>query len=123
MAKSHKKDNKQSKEYLFGKFVGSWAFILGLVFAVVLGLLGEINEIWVVVLILIGLLIGLLNISEEETTSFLVSGVILIIIAVLGGSVFSSMELLGNVLNALLIIFVPATVIVAIKNVFMLAKD
>jgi hypothetical protein len=41
----------------------------------------------------------------------------------LGGSVLSDVQTLSNVLNALLVIFIPATVIVAIKNVFILAKD
>jgi hypothetical protein len=104
-------------------FVGSWAFLIGVVLAVVLGLAGAIDEIWTIVFIFIGLLIGMLNVTNKETTPFLISGTVLIIASALGGSALSDVQTLSNVLNALLVIFIPATVIVAIKNVFILAKD
>lgn len=102
-------------------FVGSWAFLIGVILAVVLGLLGVIGGIWTIVLILIGLLVGILNITDKETMPFLMSGTVLIIASALGGSSLDQVEVLANVLNALLLIFVPSTVIVAIKNVFNLA--
>jgi hypothetical protein len=127
MAKSHRKSQKKSKKNFLGKFVegfvGRWAFILGVVFAVVLGLLGNMNEVWVIILIVIGLIIGLLNITEKETTPFLISGTSLVIISALGGNFLYNVEVLANVLGALLVIFVPATVIVAVKSIFNLAKD
>jgi len=104
-------------------FVGSWAFLIGVVLAVVLGLAGAIDEIWTIVFIFIGLLVGMLNVTNKETTPFLISGTVLIIASALGGSALSDVQTLSNVLNALLVIFIPATVIVAIKNVFILAKD
>jgi len=127
MVKHRKKVNKEKEEKshknFLEKYVGKTAFVLGIIFALVLGLLGTINEVWIVLLIVIGLLIGLLNISEKETTSFLVSGVILIIVSVLGGSTFYNVQFFGKVLDALLMIFIPATVIVAVKNIFNLARD
>ena len=104
-------------------FIGSWAFLIGVVLAVVLGLVGSVGGAWTIVLIFIGLLVGILNVADKETMPFLMSGTVLIIASALGGSVFSDVQTLSNVLNALLIIFIPATVIVAIKNVFILAKD
>ena len=123
MAKSKRKLNKEIDVKPRRNFIGSWAFIIGIVFAVVLGLLGDISEIWIIVLVVIGLVIGLLNISEKETTPFLMSGVALIIASALGGSVFYNVQVLGNVLDALLVIFIPAVIIVAIKNVFNLAEN
>lgn len=104
-------------------FIGSWAFLIGVVLAVVFGLVGSVGGAWTIVLIFIGLLVGILNVTDKETMPFLMSGTVLIIASALGGSVFSDVQTLSNVLNALLIIFIPATVIVAIKNVFILAKD
>jgi hypothetical protein len=104
-------------------FIGSWAFLIGVVLAVVLGLAEGIGEIWTIVFIFIGLLVGMLNVTNKETTPFLMSGTVLIIASALGGSVLSDVQILSNILNALLIIFIPATVIVAIKNVFSLAQD
>ncbi len=103
--------------------IGSWAFLIGIILAVVLGLLGMVSGIWVTILVVIGLIVGLLNITESETMPFLLSGAVLIIASALGQSEsISSIPYLKGILDALLVIFVPATIIVAIKNVFGLAK-
>jgi hypothetical protein len=104
-------------------FIGSWAFLIGVVLAVILGLVGNIGGTWTIVLIVIGLIVGILNVAEKETMPFLMSGTVLIIASALGKSGVSDIQILADVLNALLIIFIPATVIVAIKNVFSLARS
>ena len=123
MAKSRKKSHKESKKSFVGDFIGSWAFVIGIIIAIVLGLVGNLSGVWVIVLIFFGIIVGLLNITREETTPFLISGTALVIVSALGGSFFYNVEVLANVLGTLLVIFVPATVIVAIKNIFKLAKD
>jgi len=123
MVKSNKKSRRNFAGKFVGRFVGSWAFLLGVVLAFVLGLLGEVSDVWIVILVIIGLIIGLLNISEKETTPFLVSGIILIIASALGRNVFYNVQVLSHVLDALLIIFIPAIIIVAIRNVFNLAEN
>lgn len=104
-------------------FIGSWAFLIGVVLAVVLGLLGSIGGTWTIVLVVIGLLVGLLNVADKETMPFLMSGTVLIIASALGKSGVLDIQILADVLDALLVIFIPATVIVAIKNVFNLARN
>ena len=106
-----------------GNVIGSWAFLIGFILAVVLGLLGSINSTWTAVLVVIGIIVGLLNIADKEATPFLMSGAILIIASALGRNVIGSIGILDGILSALLAIFVPATIIVAIKNVFSLAKN
>lgn len=103
--------------------VGSWAFLIGVLLAVILGLIGDFSQTWTIVLVVVGLLVGLLNVVGAETNPFLMSGVSLIITSAFGGAVLANVPLVSNVLNSLLVIFVPATVIVAVKNVFSLAKD
>lgn len=114
--------------------VGSWAFVIGVILAILLGAINGYNgttmeswDTWVLVLVIIGLVVGLLNISSKEVTPFLMSGAILIIASALGQSVFTgatmTVAILSSILAALLAIFVPATIIVAIKNVFALARD
>ena len=51
------------------------------------------------------------------------SGAILILASALGGNVMSSLPYAQSVLDALLVVFVPATIIVAVKNVFTLARN
>ncbi len=105
-----------------GSTIGRWAFLIGVILAVALGLFGKLDETWILVLVVIGLIVGLLNISAGEVSNFLMSGAVLIIASALGQGVISSSALLDGVLQSLLAIFVPATIIVAIKNAFSLAR-
>src|SRR3989344_5117633 len=107
-----------------GNSVGSWAFLIGVVLAVVIGAgLIAVSSTWIMILALIGVIVGLLNITSNETSSFLMSGAVLIIASSLGNNELGSIKIVGGVLNALLAIFVPATIIVAIKHVFVLARN
>ena len=103
--------------------VGKWAFLIGVILAVVLGLFDPVMGNWAIVLVVIGLIVGLLNVTDKEVAPFLMSGAVLIIASALGGSLMSDMPFVGAILDALLAVFVPATVIVAIKNVFSLARN
>lgn len=120
---NRKKLDKNMEVKPHRNLLGSWAFLLGVILAVILGVLGNFGAVWTIILVIIGLLVGLLNITEKEVMPFLVSGIILIIASALGGSVFYDVQALGNVLDALLLIFIPAVIIVAIKNVFNLAEN
>jgi len=104
--------------------IGSWAFLIGVVIAVGFGALGEAitgNLLWI--LVVLGLVIGLLNISGDEVGQFLMAGAVLLIAANFGKDVVSTVPMMLNILNALLILFVPATIVVAIKYAFSLAKN
>ena len=102
--------------------LGSWAFLLGVILAVLFGFVPQAQ--WVIwVLVLLGLLVGLLNITDKEVTPFLTAGVILVITSSLGGNVFGTTGILGSILANMLTLFVPATIIVALKSVFTLAKS
>lgn len=105
-----------------GDLIGSWAFLIGVILAVVVGLFPSIGTVGVMTtLVVIGVLIGLFNIADKEVTPFLMSGAVLIIAGALGQGNLG-IAILDNVLKALLAIFIPATIIVAIKNVFSLAR-
>jgi len=123
MVKHRRKLDKEIEGKPHKNFVGSWAFLIGVILAVILGLLGNFGPVWIIVLVIIGLIVGLLNVNEKEVMPFLMSGIVLIIASAFGGSVFYNVQTLGNVLDALLIIFIPAVIIVAIKNVFNLAEN
>jgi len=105
-----------------GNFIGSWAFLIGVILAVILGILGTISTTMMIVLVVIGLVVGFLNIADKEVQPFLMSGVVLIIASAFGQGVFTGLPTLSNILDALLAVFVPATIIVALKNVFTLAR-
>ena len=103
--------------------LGSWAFLVGLIIAIVIGLFGQLGPAWLMALVIIGLLVGLVNVSSRETTPFLISGSVLIIASAFGGDVLSPVPYASAIFDALLVLFIPATIVVAIKNVFAIARD
>jgi hypothetical protein len=108
-----------------GNLLGSWAFLIGFILAVVLSIFQTtgLNPVMTYVLVLIGILVGLLNIGDEEVHPFLISGVVLVIVGILGQSVVQVIPVFDRILQALTLLFVPATIIVALKNVFSLSRN
>ncbi len=106
-----------------GGSLGAWAFLIGLILAVIFGFVTAGSWLtWL--LVILGIVIGLLNITEKEVKPFLMAGTILVIISALSGagSVFSTIPYLTAIFGNIMTLFVPATVIVALKSVFALAK-
>ncbi|MBS3133070.1 hypothetical protein J4470_02990 [Candidatus Woesearchaeota archaeon] len=109
--------------------LGSLLFLVGAAAAVVVGLLspGGINAGITSVLILLGLIIGFLNVTTRETNSFLLATVSLVIVTALGGAVLSRVAVVGvyleGVLLAILTFIIPAAIIVALKSVYSLAAS
>ncbi|MBX4212177.1 hypothetical protein KW787_01830 [Candidatus Pacearchaeota archaeon] len=103
--------------------VGGWAFLIGVVLAVILGFMGSLNSPWPAILVIIGLIVGFFNVANDEVSAFLMSGTVLIIASALGGQTLSNISYAGDILSALLLIFVPATILVAIKHVFTIARN
>jgi len=117
------------------RLVGAWAFLIGVLVALVVGVIGDSLpselQIWVLgLLVLAGILVGLLNVNAKETSGFLLAALALVIVSFMGGNVidsFGSVSIIGpmlkNILLYLLVLFVPTTIIVALKSVFEIARD
>lgn len=108
--------------------IGSWAFLIGVLLAIVLGAMGAMSQMIGVILIVLGLIVGFLNITGKEAHSYLIAGVSLVIVTSLSAGMLASiegliMERLVMILNAINLMFVPATILVAIKSVFSMARD
>jgi hypothetical protein len=114
--------------------IGAYAFLAGVVLAVLLGIFGggprtSAGSVLYMVLAILGLLIGFLNAGDKDTNTFLLASVSLVIVGGLGNNtlIFISnlspvLGILSNVTSALLVLFIPATIIVALKTVFAIAK-
>ena len=109
--------------------LGSWAFLIGVILAVILGIVqGSTQASWAAaVLMVIGLIVGLLNITEKEVGPFLMAGAVLVIVSWMSGPTFGSLgdplgKWLTGIFAGLMSLFVPATIIVAIKSVFGMAR-
>ena len=116
--------------------LGAWAFLIGVILAIVIGIFHtqigpQADNIILASLIVIGILVGLLNIRDTEVEPFLLSALALVIVSFMGGIAIAELETLSfglgsmmrYLLNAMLTLFVPATIIVALKSVFALARD
>ena len=102
--------------------LGKWAFIAGLVIAVVGGL--GFSQPWFVwLLALLGLIVGFLNVTGSEAHKFLLAAIGLIIAA----SSWAGLPYVGGYLTQILyniVAFIGAAVlVVALKVLFETAKD
>jgi hypothetical protein len=109
-----------------GNLLGAWAFIIGVILAIIFGLF-TVSGFWLAwVLVVVGLIVGFLNVADAEVQPFLIAGAILVIVSYFGGAVFTVAKLgwagLSNILGNLLMVFVPATIIVALKSVFSMSR-
>lgn len=102
--------------------IGSWSFLIGVILALIFGLIGNLSPGITYVLVVLGIVIGLLNIADEEVQPFLWSGAVLVIVSTLGQGVVQVVPIFYVTLQALTMLFVPATIIVALKHVFTLAR-
>ena len=107
-----------------GNLLGSWSFLIGVILALVFGFfqISGLSQNVTYFLVVLGIIIGLLNIADEEVHPFLIAGTILVIVGTLGQSVVSVVPVFERILQSLTVLFVPATIIVALKHVFSLAK-
>ena len=107
--------------------IGSWSFLIGIFLAAVLGLgyTGSYHTeiLWAV--FLLGIIVGILNIPVEEISGFLTSSTVLVLISFLGiqvGIFDAVAPAITNILKGILTLFVPATIIVSLKAIFMYAQ-
>ncbi|MEK6809023.1 MAG: hypothetical protein AABY14_05020, partial [Nanoarchaeota archaeon] len=80
----------------------------------------------VLLLVVLGLFVGLLNITEKESTSFLIASAALLLIGT-AGETLVVIPVIGKslvgIVKAISVFVVPATIVVALKSIKSLAKD
>ena len=102
--------------------IGKWAFIIGLVIAVLAGLFFQ--PAWALwVLAIMGVIVGLLNITAEDTRGFLLAAIAL----TLSATALNTIPLVGRAFSYVLpfvVAFVAgATIVVAFKELFQTARS
>jgi len=113
------------------KKMGEWAFIIGVLIAIVIGLFSGSLEAnvqgWLVLLLVVlGLIVGLLNVTATESTPFLIAAAALMLTG-LSGDTLSNIPRIGSYLSGIVVqiaVFVtPAAIVVALKAIQSLAKE
>ena len=117
---------------------GAMAFLAGVILAIVIGIFTVMIPIPTLtqysgqlygILVLLGILVGFMNVGGKDTQTFLLAGAIIVIVSKFGmDSVYGSLLGVGlvasvrTIFGALLTLFVPATIIVALKAVFSISN-
>tara|TARA_Y100000310_G_scaffold343314_1_gene450352 strand:+ start:1238 stop:1570 length:333 start_codon:yes stop_codon:yes gene_type:complete len=101
--------------------LGSWAFLLGVVLAVLFTFVSYPQYAWT--LVFLGIVVGLLNITSAETSKFLFAGTALVIVGHFASTAtMNIIPTLGDLFANLTVLFATSTIVVALKSVFELAK-
>lgn len=115
--------------------IGAWAFLIGAILAVIVGIVASvigntnISPLILALLAILGLIVGYF-VAQKNVQTFLIASVALVLVSFAGiqGLVLSAAilgididRLITSVLGALLFLFIPATIVVALKTVFSLA--
>jgi hypothetical protein len=117
--------------------IGAWSFLTGIIIALLVGTLrifysgASIDPVILAILAVLGLVMGYF-VAEKDANTFLLASVALVVVSYMGISGLAvqaavlGVELgraVSSILGALLILFVPATIITALKTVFAIAKS
>ncbi len=113
--------------------IGQYSFIGGTIIAVVLGLaipsLADATPWLVSLLAILGLIVGFLNVSGKQSKDFLIIAVVLVLLSyaggaetALGGVMYIGVYLQG-VFQALMSFIIPATLVVGLKMIKVLAES
>jgi hypothetical protein len=105
--------------------IGSWALLAGVIIAVIAGLIStEISGTVAAILVVLGIIVGLLNITAKEAKPFMLAVIALLLASFIGGDVLKAVPVVNlfNVLQAIIALIVPATILVAIREAFTIAK-
>ncbi|MBW2964617.1 hypothetical protein KY363_04100 [Candidatus Woesearchaeota archaeon] len=107
--------------------IGHFAFVGGILIAIIAGLLQTTSTFFAFSILLLGVVVGFLNISAKEVTPFLVAAVALL---VAGSADFQMLNVLFNPLGTVLtslfsfikLFVAPAALVVSLKSIIALAR-
>ncbi len=113
---------------------GIWAFTIGAIISLIAGLIPQnmgLGGLITALLAVLGIIVGFLNVTEEETNKFLFSSVaIMIALFTAGTAIKANISTLGmvgsymwSIMSNINIFVFPATIVVAMKSLYALAKD
>ena len=103
--------------------IGKWAFIIGLALAVIAGVIPTTIPYLTLILVVLGLIVGFLNINEKDTVKLLIAIIALMAVGAITIAEIPMIDAyLGAILNNILILAGAAGLIVAIKAIYETGK-
>ena len=114
------------------KIIGQYSFIGGVILAVVLGLFSAnlgTAAVWLTsLLVLLGLVVGFLNVTGKETKEFMMVALVLILVSYTAPGTLEKLSAaqigtyLDHIFGQIMAFVVPATIVVALKDIWALGK-
>ena len=112
--------------------IGRISFVVGMIIALLSGLyIGYtaegLNKFVISILIILGFIIGLINVTQKETVPFIVAVISIFLVLSLGGDFLKVVDTFGpyfdGILKTMMILFIPSMIIVALKIIWDYAVD
>lgn len=110
-----------------GRTLGGWAFIIGLIIAVIVAIFGTAQTWPIYLLLVLGLIVGLMNVTDKEVGSFLIAAIAFMFTFTALGNVAAGIPVVGETIskffNLVNVFIAPAAAVVAFKALFAHAKN
>ncbi len=114
--------------------IGKWSFLIGIVLALITGIGAGAGAAWAVnpwialIIVVLGLVIGFVNITATEVQPFLIAALALFAFSFANlGAVDTLIPYLGSVLNSVVtyvaMLIGPAALVVALRAVYKFAAE
>lgn len=124
----------------YGSKYGAWLFLLGVLLALLVGVFSSLDVVaqnlgtLYGVLALLGLIVGLINVTAKESDSFLIATIALmltaaslapalLLLADLNPALKSVADAVTGLLGALAVFVSPAAAVVAVRSIYHLASN
>ncbi len=119
--------------------IGSYAFLVAVIIAVLVGLIAalmptminaDMAGIIALVLVILGLIVGFLNIKDKHVTDFLIATIAVAMVGNITAGGFMSMagisiigSIIANIVGQIVLVVAPAALVVGLKQIIALAKE
>ncbi|MBU2639328.1 MAG: hypothetical protein KKG75_01325 [Nanoarchaeota archaeon] len=108
---------KVVKKGLNRDLIGKWAFIIGILLVFIVGLINM--PYTAIILVVLGLVIGLLNVSKKEVSRLLIAGIGLVIVGTAGLELLPAVgTYVTGILKNLLALIGPAVLVASVKEIY-----
>jgi hypothetical protein len=113
---------KRKSDGFSGAKLGHWIFLAGVFIAVIAGLMTGINTTIIWVLALLGLVVGLINLTLRDEVPFLVATTVLLIASGSLNVLPYVGETISTILSYVVVFVAPAALVVALKAIYAFAR-
>ena len=120
--------------------VGSYAFLAGIIIAIIAGLVKALDFMmgtslmewtagWIaIILVILGLIVGFLNIQEKKVTDFLIATIAVAMVGLVALTpaalvVDPIVMLINSIVGNIVTLAAPAALVVGLKQIISLAKE